>query len=260
MMCVPKPRLSFGIAMRFCLFVLFLGCAVDGFAQEKRVDGIVFDKNTNDRIAIVNIRNTNTGHTVYDNLKGEFIINAKIGDVLIFSKQDYLPDTVKVENYNSQAIYLKRTSIQLNEVTVRDTVLNPQDRLVATKRDYNKIYGALDDKDLLSFSPGGGAGISIDALFNTFSRSGRSAERLRNEIQSDYYKNVVDYRYNRTFVGRITGLKDEPLTDFMRRYRPGYWFVMNASDYDFITYIKANYKRYLRRQKVYSIQPLQSPK
>ena len=259
-MCVPRRTFSFSVAMKYFLFLFCLISFVNTFAQEKHVDGIVVDKYTNDRIAIVNIRNVTTGHDIYDNLKGEYNIAASIGDILVFTKEGYYPDTLKVENYNSQAVYLKRTAIQLDEVTIRDTVLNPQARLAATKRDYNKVYGSLSDKDLLSVVPGEGAGLSIDALWNSFSRSGRNAERLRNEIQSDYYQNVIDYRYNRTFVGKITGLKDEQLTEFMRRYRPGYWFVMNASEYDFITYIKANYKRYLRRPKAYSLQPLQPAK
>jgi len=259
-MCVPRRTFSFSVAMKYLLLMLFTVSFVNALAQEKHVDGIIFDKYSNDRIAIVNIRNATAGHDIYDNLKGEYNIAASIGDILIFTKEGYYPDTIKVENYTSQAVYLKRTAIQLNEVTIRDTVLNPQLRLAATKRDYNKVYGSLANKDLLSLSPGDGVGLSIDALWNSFSRSGRNAERLRNEIQSDYYQNVIDYRYNRTFVGKITGLKDEQLTEFMRRYRPGYWFVVNASEYDFITYIKANYKRYLRRPKGYSLQPLQPAK
>jgi hypothetical protein len=258
---VPQRTFSFSVAMKYLLLMLLVSVGyITAFAQEKKVDGIVVDKYTNERIAIVNIRNVTAGHDIYDNLKGEYNIAASIGDILIFSKDGYYPDTLKVENYNSQAVYLKRTGIQLSEVTIRDTVLNPQARLAATKRDYNKVYGSLADKDLLSLSPGAGVGLSIDALYNSISRSGRNAERLRNEIQSDYYQNVIDYRYNRTFVGKITGLKDEQLTEFMRRYRPGYWFVTNASEYDFITYIKANYKRYLRRPKTYALPPLQPAK
>jgi len=260
-MCVPGRTFNFGVAMRFCLLGLLCFCSVKGFTQDKKVDGIIFDKITNARIAIVNVKNVTTGRSVYDNLKGEFTIEASIGDILVFTKQDYFADTMKVENYNSTAIYLRRMSIQLSEVTIRDTVLNPQAKLAATQRDYNKIYGSeLNNKDFLTTSPGGGAGIGIDAIYNSLSKSGHDAARLRNEIQEDYYQNVIDYRFNRTFVGRITGLKDEQLTEFMKRYRPGYWFVMNANDYDFITSIKANYKRYLRRLKAYSLQPLQSSK
>ena len=65
---------------------------------------------------------------------------------------------------------------------------------------------------------------------------------------------------NRALVGRITGLKDQPLTDFMQRYRPGYYFVVAASEYDFVASIKANYRRYLRRPKTYfKLPPLVTP-
>ena len=255
-MCGHKRTFNFGVAMRYWVILLLLGSSVNGVAQVKHIEGIVFDKETKERIAIVDIKNVTTGQSIYNNLKGEFNIEANDGDILIFSKQYYFSDTIKVLNHNSQAIYLKRSSIQLQQVNIRDSAVTPEQKLAATKRDYTKIYGVLSDKDLLSVSPGSGAGISIDALWNMFSREGKNAQHLRDEIQQDYYQNVIDYRFNRTLVNRITGLKDGQLTSFMQRYRPGYWFAANASEYDFDTYIKANYKRYLRRPRTYTLQPL----
>ena len=204
--------------------------------------------------------NVATGKSVYNNLKAEYKIAANIGDVLIFSKLNYFSDTVKIESYKSLAIYLKRSAIQLEEVKIKSVIVNPEQKLAATKRDYTKLYGVLDDKDILSVSPGEGAGISIDALYNMFSREGRNAEKLRQTIQSDYYQDVIDYRFNKTLVMRITGLKDPQLADFMRRYRPGYYFVIASSEYDFIASIKANYRRYMRRPKTYALPALQPTK
>jgi len=252
---------SFSVAMKFWLLMFFcIITTVRAFSQEKTVDGIVFDKKTNERIAEVNILNTATGAAVYNNLKGEFNIAAEVGDVLIFTKQNYFSDTVKVVGYTSTAVYMKRSAIQLSQVNIHDEAVTPEQQLEATKRDYTKIYGPAGDRDYLSTSPGGGVGLSIDALWNTFSRSGRNAERLKGIIQRDYYQNVIDYRYSRTLVGRITSLKDPQLTDFMQKYRPGYYFVVEASDYDFIASIKANYRRYLRRPKAFSLAPLVPPK
>jgi hypothetical protein len=253
---VHRRTFNFGVAMRYWVLILFLGFSSGVFAQGKAVDGIVFDKQSKERIAIVDIVNATTGKSIYDNLKGEYHIEAKQGDVLIFSKQNYFSDTVKVLNYTSQAIYLKRSSIQLNQVNIQAAALTPEQQLENTKHDYNKAYGSLAYNNLLSLSPGSGAGLSIDALYNAFSREGRNAAHLREEIQNDYYQNAIDYRYTRTLVNRITGLKDQQLTTFMQRYRPGYWFVENANDYDFVTYIKNNYKRFLRRPKGYTLQPL----
>jgi hypothetical protein len=227
------------------------------FSQEKTVAGIVFDKESKDRIASVNIHNITAGIAVFNNLKGEFAIKAKEGDQLVFTRQAYHPDTVKVENNTPLAIYMARLAIQLKEVTVHDSLQTPEKRLEATKRDYSKVYGSLAYGDFLTSPSSGGAGLSIDALYNSISREGRNASRLREIIERDYEQNVIDYRFNRTYVGHITGLKDEKLTAFMSRYRPGYYTTKTMSDYEFVTMIKNNLRRFLRRnQAAYYLPPL----
>lgn len=257
MLKISRTR-NFALSMRLRFFLCFFLIALRGFSQDKTVAGIVFDKENKDRIASVNVRNITTGISIYNNLKGEFKIPARIGDELIFSRQEYHADTIKVQGTEELAIYLKKMAIQLNEVTVRDTTPTPEQRLEATKLSYSKIYGSLAYDDFLSSSPGGGAGLSIDALWNAFSRSGRNAAHLRETIQNDYMQNVIDYRFNRTFVGNITGLKDDRLTAFMFRYRPGFYTTKTASDYEFISMIRNNLRRFLRNSRTYPLQPLQS--
>ena len=98
----------------------------------------------------------------------------------------------------------------------------------------------------------GGAGLSIDALWNSISREGKDAAKTRAYIERDYREDVINYRFNRKLVARITGLSDKKLTDFMQKYRPGYFFVTKATDYEFISSIKTNYKRYLRNPQAHS--------
>ncbi len=253
---MTSRAISFGAAMRSGLFLCFFLVSVRCFSQEKLVAGIVFDKESKDRIASVNVQDITTNIAIYNTYKGEFKINAKPGDLLVFTRQDYRPDTVKVQSNQPLAIYMVRVAIQLNEVTVHDSLLTPEQRLEATKRDYTKIYGSLAYNDFLTSPSSGGAGLSIDALWNSLSRSGRNADKLRQIIQSDYERNAIDYRFNRRFVGNITGLKDERLTAFMYRYRPGFYTTETASDYEFISLIRANLHRFLRTNRIYTLQPL----
>jgi len=255
-MMVSGRRFNFAFAMRFGLLLFFLFISVGVFAQEKSLDGIIFDKSSKERIAEVNVVNLATGKSIYNNLKGEFLINAEIGDLLIFTKQNYYPDTVKVQSYTSLAVYIKPSAIQLKEVTIHDTTLTPEQQYESIKRQYPNIYGYLDTKDALTTAPGGGVGLSIDAIYNALSRSGRNAAHLRENIEEDYHQSVIDYRFNRTLVSRITGLTDAKLTDFMQKYRPSYYMITTASDYEFISNIRANYRRYLRRPKAYALPPL----
>jgi hypothetical protein len=250
--------ISFGVAMKLWLLLCFFITVSVCSAQNKTVAGIIFDKENKARVASVNVQNITTGISIYNNLKGEFKIPAKPGDQLVFTRQDFHPDTVKVINDTLLAVYMRHLAIQLKEVTVHDSLLTPDQRLAATKADYTKIYGSLSYSDFLTTPSSGGAGLSIDALWNSLSRSGRNAEHLRGIIQQDYEQNFVDYRFNRTLVGNITGLKDEKLTEFMQRYRPGYYTTKNASDYEFISMIRANMRRFKRNKRTYILQPLEA--
>jgi len=247
------------LQMKRGLIFCFLLIAAKCFSQDKTVDGIVIDKESKDRIATVIVHNITAGTSVFNNLKGEFTIAAQTGDVLVFSRAEYHSDTLKVQNNFHLAVYMAPLAIRLREVTVRDTVLTPAKRLAATKQEFGKAYGSLAYGDLLSTSPGSGAGLCIDAIFNSLSRSGRNAARLREIIQGDYEQNAIDFRFNRTYVGKITGLKDDKLTAFMRRYRPGYYTVTTANEYEFVTMIRNNLRRFTRNQRLYTLPELVTP-
>lgn len=251
---------SFKTIMKLWFLMLPLFVATAVYAQDKKVEGIVYDKGINDRIARVNVRNLNNGQSIYNNLKGEFSIDASIGDQLIFSKEGYFNDTVKITSKKSLAVNLKTTGIQLKEVSINGKLISPEKWMAATKRDYTRLYGPSANPDLLTTSPYGGAGVGIDALYNALSRSGRNAERLREVIERDYQQNVIDYRFNATYVANVTGLKDEQLTDFMQKYRPGYYLVTTASDYEFAKYVRTSFKRYMRNPGNFTITPLEPAK
>jgi hypothetical protein len=253
-----RRRLNFDAVIKTAGLLLFVGLTLKGYSQEKSIAGIVFDKNGNDRVARVNVINITTGKSVFNNLNGVFNIEAQPGDQLVFKKPDYYQDTIKIDSHLPLAIYLRQISIQLPEVTIRDSALNPRSRLAKTKAENNKAYGTLANRDILSMPTMGGAGLSIDALWNSFSREGRNAAHLRAIIDQDYKQDVIDFRFNRTLVSNVTKLKEKQLTDFMQKYRPGYYFVTKANEYQFITSIKANLKRYLRNPRAYALQPLTS--
>lgn len=249
-------KYSFIPLMKLVLILILAGMCSKTYAQDRVVEGIVFDKNSDERIAKVNILNTRTGQSVYNNLKAEFKINAQTNDVLIVSRQDYFSDTIKVNSNNTLLIYLKPRSIQLKQVTITDTLLSPEKKYQAIRQEYNKAYGSNAYRDPLSLSPGSGAGISIDAIWNSISKSGRNAEKLQGIIANDYKEDLISYRFNKTLVASITGFKDPQLTDFMRKYRPGYYTIMNASDYEFVNQIKMNAKRYLRNPNAFTLPSL----
>jgi hypothetical protein len=54
----------------------------------------------------------------------------------------------------------------------------------------------------------------------------------------DYKSNVVNRRFTKNLVARITGYKGTILDNFMIKYRPAFEMIQKATDYGLIRYIK----------------------
>ena len=211
------------------------------------------------RITRVYIFNTRSGEGFYNTTKGEFKTNVREGDVLVAALQGYGVDTVSVRSESTILFYLKRNIIQLQEVVVKDSLGSPEDRLKAKIEEYNSAYskGAVGDVFSVGGSNGGGgAGLGIDALYSLLSRQGRNARLLQKIIERDYREAIIEYRFTKTLINRVTGLNGAKLIDFKQQYKPGYYFILEANDYELIEYIKKSYTFYLENQAAYRLQPL----
>jgi hypothetical protein len=155
------------------------------FAQERLVQGVVFDKDSKIRLARVFILNTQTQSGVYNNSKGEFKLTAKSGDVLVAQLDGFRSDTIKVSGTVDLVFYLRRNSIRLQEVVIKDSLKTPSKRLQEIQNEYKDIYRIGNSSDLFKTGGGsglGGVGLSIDALYSLFSRQGKNARNLQKTI------------------------------------------------------------------------------
>lgn len=233
------------------------------FAQEKTIQGIVFDRESKQRLTHVYIYNTRSSKGFFNNSKGEFNTVARQGDVLLAALEGYSPDTLSVGTSNTLIFYLKRTSIRLKEVIVKDTMNAPADKLKQAQKDYHDAFRKGDTRDIFAqggSTGAGGAGLNISNLYNLLSREGRNARQLQRIIERDYREAMIDYRYNPSLVSSVTGLSGEKLTDFIQQYRPGYDFAIEANDYELIAYIKSCYRQYLQNPAARRLPPLKTDK
>lgn len=217
--------------LTLCLFSLKL------FAQQEPLGGLVFDKETKNRLNRVAITNLLTKQLVYNNIKGEFFITAQPGDILISTLSGYKTDTLKLSNQSSIIIYLQRLSIPLPEVVFKDSVLLAKAKYEETKRAFNQALRLGNSSDILNIS-NGAVGLGIDAIWSAFSREGKNARRLMEIMERDYQNNLIDQIFNKDLVTRTTGLKGEKLLIFMLNYRPSYNFAVKANEYTLVSYIK----------------------
>ncbi|WP_079717485.1 peptidase associated/transthyretin-like domain-containing protein [Parapedobacter luteus] len=234
---------------------LFLGVWSPGFTMaQNAVEGIVFDKHTKQRISQVYVYNTANDEGGYNNTRGEFSIQASPGDILIAAAKGYHPDTLMVKDKKIVLFNMERSTIWLDEVSVIAR-RSPEERLEENKREYSTAYSRGDAGSIFSVGPTG-AGLSIDALYKLISREGKNSRRLQEIIEQDYRETVIDYRFTPELVSSITGLKGETLADFMRQYRPSYYFVLSANDYNLAFYIRSSLVQYRQNPAARRLPPL----
>ncbi|UIR55770.1 hypothetical protein LZQ00_16065 [Sphingobacterium sp. SRCM116780] len=223
------------------------------FAQ-KKIEGIVSDQHTKQRISTVSIRNTRTKSMVFNNTKGEFSIFAETGDTLIATSKEYFADTLLVKNTNVILFHLRRESIYIDEVSVV-AKKDPDEILKNARIDYEKAFRLSEPGDLFSVGQNG-AGLSINSIYSLFSREAKNAKRLKKIIENDYKDNIVDYKFSEQLVSRTTGLTGDELNKFRRIFRPNYFFIVSCNQYELTNYIKECYQKYQKNPSHYFIEPL----
>ena len=232
-------RVTFILIFSFMLFVK------GSLAQSIEAEGIVFDKDTKYRLTRVSITNLTSGASVFNNSKGEFKLSLSAGDKITASLFGYKPDTLIFNPSRPTLIFnLKRLAIPLAEVLVQDSVLSARKRYEELRKQFNSLNRIGNNKDLLAFGNNGGVGLSVDALWSAFSREGKNARKLQEIMERDYVNNFIDERFTKALVTKTTGLRGGKLEVFMLNYRPSYFFVLGASEYDLISYIKIAYIRF----------------
>lgn len=236
--------------------LLFLFLLIQGpllFAQQK-IKGVILDSNTKQRVAAVYLYNMAREEGTFNNLKGEFHLDAEEGDVLILAKEGYFPDTITVRSQTTLMVELQRSSIWLKEVHIMARK-SPQQALEQKKDEYESASRRGDGGPLLTMG-NGGAGLSINALYSLISREGRNARYLQEIIERDYRDAIIDYRFSAYLVKTLTGLESDKLEDFMFYYRPSYYFILNSNDYALGIYVKNSFEEYKRNPELRKVQDL----
>jgi hypothetical protein len=107
---------------------------------------------------------------------------------------------------------------------IQDFLANPND----SKAIRNEILKSM----LNTNTSQPGIGISIDALYDMFSKEGKVNRKLADMQFQDAKSFYADLKYNKQVVAQITHLQEEDLADFMVFCKPTQDFILNATDYE----------------------------
>jgi hypothetical protein len=106
----------------------------------------------------------------------------------------------------------------------------------------NKVPQLLDPK--LVSATGSGIGISITYFYNIFSKEVKSQKKLIGLQQEQKEQVVINQKFNRELVHRLTGLNGDEITEFINFCDLSHMFLFNATDYEIVEVIHDKLEEY----------------
>lgn len=236
---------------RFVKFLVFVFiCTSGAFAQERSVYGRIIDSTRHEGINGLIIQNKTSGQMVNSNKTGDFYIRAVAGDSLIIMDIGYERAGTIYDGQNRYpVIETKAQPIMLREVVItekrwgelqneiNDFLDNPQNAGAIRK----EILGNLVNSNT---SAPGTLGISIDGLYELWSKQGKLNRKVADLKYNDIKEFYVGLKYNRKTILQITKLDDHEVDDFMAYCKPNEDFILRATDYELTNKILACLKEY----------------
>lgn len=220
-----------------CLFFVFSAIA----QKERTVYGQVVDVENGKPINSVTIINKRTKQRAVSNEKGDFFVWAAAGDSIKTIAVGYRGEGIKYDGTsNKPVITMKLDAIALAEVVVTEKRNeNLKAEIEAFLRNPGGRTGMRQEimKNMLQTQnlSQPGIGISIDALYDMYSRQGKSRQKVAEFEMLDAKKFYAELRYNKPWVNYLTKLEGQELDNFMKFCTLTDDFILRASDYD-LTY------------------------
>ncbi|MBK0378043.1 hypothetical protein [Mucilaginibacter segetis] len=204
------------------------------------VNGVVYRKISNDRLAQVIVTNLKTHIVTISDEHGIFAIKGGAGDTLLFSKTDYTSDRQIVGGYN-MIVYLQ-PEIKLSEVVIKGQTKKQE--LKNILGDYRKQGTFYNGKPpVLSFLTN-----PLTGVYELFGKTPGRARRFVAFAKRELEATEVDRRYTKELVMRVTAAPDSTAQKFMEYYRPSYEDLKTWADYDLIKHIKSNFDYYQKNK------------
>ncbi len=227
---------------RFIIFFLSICSLISAprsliFAQDFKLNGAIFDKESKQRVALVEITNKRNKYSVGSNDIGIFTVKASVGDTLLIIKRGFNDQEVVVKSSSDLIIYLNR-GISLKTVEIKGE--SKKQSLDAIRRDFkNKGSFYAGKPSFLSFlfTP-------LTAIYELVGRTPKNARRFSRYYATEMQQSYIDVFFNRSIISSNTGLTGKALDNFMINYRPEFEQSKNWNTYDGLKWIRESFKKY----------------
>ncbi|TKB98158.1 carboxypeptidase-like regulatory domain-containing protein [Pedobacter cryotolerans] len=213
----------------FSIFFLVIFIHLTAKAQTE-IKGQVIDQVSKKGLEKVEVLNTTNQLSTLTDINGNFKINAKVGDVMVYRLLGFDTDTALLINLKEVKRLLRTQSNTLNTVSISGQV-DPKTQYADV---YNKANPVL-------LTPGRGLRFYPSSFFG---KEGKHARRLKKLIETDQVEKEIDKRFNVVTVTALLPIKQPELYAFLVLYRPDIKFAINADSDDFRFYLLEAYEKF----------------
>ena len=206
------------------------------------IKGEVKDLATDDFLSNVNVKNiyTQKGMTIQQD--GQFKLEVRKGELIEFSKVGYQTIRIRILSEKEPLFYkmvMNKAPVMLREVDIRGKPLDFKKDSIR----YREVYDIVlrkerkDEVDMRSMPL---------AMLSKKNRQEWAFQEMYEKWEREKY---IDVAFNERLVSKITYLKDDELKVFMKWNRPSYDFLRNATDYEYLDFIKSRYYEYKKGKR-----------
>lgn len=219
--------------------------------SEVKISGTVIDRKTKEPVPYVNIYTKSLSGGTATNEQGEFVVNMKHTDTLVFSavgfdryffslKQDeirqYYEVVIELDFRTYELEPVKVTAYQDIEQFKKEildlNIPSKEKELTISIPRNARIYD--NHPTLNNGMVGGGATVrgAVTALYNVFSKEGKELRKLEAYRQESSQRRIVQSKYNLDIVKSITSLNEEGALRFMEWCKFDDEFVLSSTEYE----------------------------
>lgn len=223
----------------FCCLLLFSG--KNAIAQHY-LSGTVYDSSRNNLIPGVEVKST-SGLSAITDSSGHYQLLINDGDSVFFiynnkpTKKFSVQTIVDPTQFDIALKIIYKGKYKTLKEVILHTKTYRQDS-IENRQAYADVFDYEKPGIKTSITPGGTVGMDIDELINLFRfKRNKRLKAFQQRLEAEEQEKYVNYRFNKSFVQRLTHLEGEQLNIFLLKYRPTYDFVSNVSELEFNQYI-----------------------
>ena len=206
------------------------------------VSGTVYDSSRIYGVPGVIVSSTSGSNTLTDSL-GAYHIRVSQNDSISFLYKGKSTVRFPVNSISDTTAFDISLRVRINtkyKMLKPVTVFadNYQQDSAENRMEYSKIFNYEKSGIRSSYEEGGPAGLDLDALISALNRTKRKENlAFQKRLVEDEQDKYVKYRFNPKLVRRITGLRGDTLTQYMKLYTPSYEFISESTLTEFYQYI-----------------------